>query len=74
MRTKMVPAILIDTQKGGLRYPVKVESFWDQSREEWMPPKSYDYEGYRYAYCGRFPDKTPYYQTSVKIGTLDSLF
>lgn len=76
MRKKMVPAILIDTQKGGLRYSVTVEVDWDQHREEWIPPKTYDYQGYRYALCGRFPDKTPYYQTSSKILTMSeqSLF
>lgn len=74
MRTKMVPAVLINTQNGGVRTSVQVEAYWDQGQEAWMPPKNVDRDGWRFAYCGRFPDKTPYYQTASRIGQLDSLF
>lgn len=69
MRTKMIDALLIDTQNGGARYTVKTEAYWDQTRQMWVSPKTIDHEGYRYAFCGRLLDaeRTPYYQTSVKL-------
>lgn len=67
MKTKNVPAVLIDTQNNGARYTITIQVIWSDGNSQWLTPKTVDYQGYRYAYCGRFPDGEPYYQTSIKL-------